>query len=189
MIRYLEHDSPLGPLLLAATARGLSGIYFAQHKHFKGIQGWRYDARAACLLRAASQLDEYFARRRTVFDLPLDLAGTAFQCSVWQALRTIPFGHTASYGALAQRIGKPLAVRAVGSANGRNPVPIVVPCHRVIGASGALTGYAGGLARKRYLLALEGAAAAQVGAGWGDAADAQSRVGETGGRGKFDLSW
>ena len=157
MIYYIEHDSPLGPLLLAATARGLCGIYFAEHKHFKGHQDWRHDASNACLLQTARQLDEYFAHRRTRFDLPLDMdGGTEFQRTVWQELTTIPFGCSASYAALAQRIGKPRAVRSVGAANGRNPLSIVVPCHRVIGASGALTGYAGGLERKAYLLALEG---------------------------------
>lgn len=157
MIHTIEHDSPLGPLLLAATARGLCGIHFAEHKHFKGQQDWRQDAGNTCLMQAARQLDEYFARRRTSFDLPLDMqGGTEFQRAVWQELTTIPFGRSTTYAALAQRIGKPRAVRAVGAANGRNPLPIVVPCHRVIGASGALTGYAGGLERKAYLLALEG---------------------------------
>jgi methylated-DNA-[protein]-cysteine S-methyltransferase len=157
MKEYAEHDSPLGPLLLAATARGLCGIYFAEHKHFKGKQDWRHAPDNPVLLQTARQLDEYFAQRRVRFDLPLDMdSGTEFQRSVWQALTAIPFGHSASYAALAQRLGKPRAVRAVGAANGRNPLSIVVPCHRVIGATGALTGYAGGLERKAYLLKLEG---------------------------------
>jgi methylated-DNA-[protein]-cysteine S-methyltransferase len=101
------------------------------------------------------QLKEYFAAQRTDFDLPLRLAGTPFQRSVWAALREIPFGQTMSYGQLAQRIGRPAAVRAVGLANGRNPIGIIVPCHRVVGATGALTGYGGGLERKQYLLELE----------------------------------
>jgi methylated-DNA-[protein]-cysteine S-methyltransferase len=157
MMHYIEHASPLGPLVLAASERGLCGVYFAAQKHFKGIQDWRHAPDHATLREAARQLDEYFAQRRTRFDLPLDMdCGTEFQRSVWQELTAIPFGHSASYAALAQRIGKPRAVRAVGAANGRNPLSIVVPCHRVIGASGALTGYAGGLERKAYLLTLEG---------------------------------
>jgi methylated-DNA-[protein]-cysteine S-methyltransferase len=157
MMHYIEHASPLGSLVLAANERGLCGVYFAAHKHFKGTQGWRHAPDDATLREAARQLDEYFAQRRTRFDLPLDMAcGTEFQRSVWQELTAIPFGHSASYAALAQRIGKPRAVRAVGAANGRNPLSIVVPCHRVIGASGALTGYAGGLQRKAFLLTLEG---------------------------------
>lgn len=156
MTYYIQHASPLDSLLLAASERGLSGIYFEEHKHFKGKQDWQYDAQHALLKNAARQLDEYFAGKRTAFDLPLDLAGTEFQRTVWQELTRIPFGHTASYAQQAQRIGNPKAVRAVGAANGRNPVSIVVPCHRVIATSGAPTGYAGGLERKRYLLALEG---------------------------------
>jgi methylated-DNA-[protein]-cysteine S-methyltransferase len=157
MMHYIEHASPLGSLVLAASERGLCGVYFAAHKHFNGIQDWRRAPDHATLRETARQLDDYFARRRTHFDLPLDMdCGTEFQRSVWQEMTAIPFGHSASYAALAQRIGKPRAVRAVGAANGRNPLSIVVPCHRVIGASGALTGYAGGLERKAYLLTLEG---------------------------------
>jgi len=157
MIYYIEHASPLGALVLAASEHGLRGVYFAAQKHFKGTQDWGHAPDHATLREAARQLDEYFARRRTRFDLPLDMdCGTEFQRAVWQELQAIPFGHSASYAALAQRIGKPRAVRAVGAANGRNPLSIVVPCHRVIGASGALTGYAGGLERKAYLLTLEG---------------------------------
>ncbi len=157
MIHYIEHPSPLGLLLLAATEEGISGLYFDEHKHFNGKAGWRHDAGQPHLIDAARQLDEYFAGRRTVFDLPLDMAGTPFQRTVWQALTKIPFGRTGSYTEHAQRIGNPDAVRAVGTAIGRNPVSIIVPCHRVIGRSGMLTGYAGGLERKRYLLALEDA--------------------------------
>ncbi|HMA45123.1 MAG TPA: methylated-DNA--[protein]-cysteine S-methyltransferase, partial [Gemmatimonadales bacterium] len=103
------------------------------------------------------QLDDYFARRRAVFDLPLAAAGTPFQQRVWRALRQIPFGATESYAGLARRLGAPAAARAVGAANGQNPIPIIVPCHRVIGADGDLTGFGGGLERKRWLLAHEGA--------------------------------
>lgn len=155
MIHYIEHDSPLGFLLIAASARGLRGIYFEQHRHFAGKQDWQHDADHALLHAAAHQLDEYFARKRTRFDLPLDLVGTEFQRAVWRELTKIPFGQTTSYAQQAQRIGNPKALRAVGAANGRNPLSIVVPCHRVIGTNGSATGYAGGLERKRYLLALE----------------------------------
>jgi methylated-DNA-[protein]-cysteine S-methyltransferase len=159
MISCIEQDSPVGRLLLAATERGICGIYFEEHKHFKGIAGWHHAPQNPLLLEAARQLDEYFAQKRTRFDLPLDLSGTEFQRAIWQALTEIAFGSSTSYAAHAQRIGNPKALRAVGAAIGRNPVCIVVPCHRVIGTSGAVTGYAGGLARKRYLLALEGIAA------------------------------
>ncbi len=162
MIFYIEHPSPVGSLLLAATAEGICGIYFEEHKHFKGKDGWqRADDLSAAgrhLQEAARQLDEYFAGRRTVFDVALDMTGTAFQRSVWDELTAIPFGASVSYAQHAQRLGNPKALRAVGSAIGKNPVSIIVPCHRVIGTSGAVTGYAGGVQRKRFLLALEGVA-------------------------------
>src|SRR3546814_636105 len=109
------------------------------------------------LRQARQQLDEYFAGDRVTFDLPLAPRGTAFQCGVWQMLASIPYGDTISYAQLATRVGKPSATRAVGAANGRNPLPIVLPCHRVIGADGSLTGFGGGLPTKRFLLQLEGA--------------------------------
>lgn len=155
MIYYTEHRSPVGTLLLAATAKGLSGLYFEEHKYFKGKEGWQQDDSHALLKQAACQLDEYFSRQRKAFDLSLDLSGTPFQRAVWQELMEIPFGRTGSYAQHALRIGNPAAVRAVGTAIGRNPVSIIVPCHRIIGAAGGLAGYAGGLERKRYLLALE----------------------------------
>jgi len=162
MIFYIEHPSPVGSLLLAATEQGLCGIYFEEHKHFKGKDGWqRATAQTAAnrhLQETARQLDEYFSGRRTEFDVTLDMSGTAFQRSVWQELTAIPFGASVSYAQHAQRLGNPKALRAVGSAIGKNPVSIIVPCHRVIGSSGAVTGYAGGLDRKRFLLALEGVA-------------------------------
>lgn len=160
MIYYIEHASPVGTLLTAATEEGVCGLYFEEHRHFKGKDGWQRAAatsRAALhLAETARQLDEYFAGKRTAFDVPLDLSGTAFQSAVWQELNAIPFGKSVSYAAHAQRLGNPKALRAVGSAIGKNPVSIIVPCHRVIGSSGAVTGYAGGLERKRFLLALEG---------------------------------
>jgi len=157
MVHYSLMDSPVGPLLLCATARGLCGVYMQTDRHARNGVAADWVADPARLAPARTQLGEYFAGTRRSFDLPLDLAGTPFQQSVWQALCAIPYGQTISYGELARRIGKPAAVRAVGLANGRNPVSIIVPCHRVIGADGSLTGYGGGLPNKRILLALEGA--------------------------------
>jgi methylated-DNA-[protein]-cysteine S-methyltransferase len=159
MIYYIERQSPIGQLLIAATDLGICGIYFEEHRHFKGKQGWQQAPAASSaqdhLLRASRQLDAYFAHELTDFDVPLDLSGTPFQQKVWEALRTIPFGSSVTYARHAQGLGNPNALRAVGAAIGRNPVSIIVPCHRVIGSSGEVTGYAGGLERKRYLLALE----------------------------------
>ncbi len=159
---YRHHPSPIGPLLLAASERGLCALYMQTQRHVSDQPhpSWREPTRSdvkqvALLDEAARQLDDYFAGRRVDFDLPLDVEGSAFQQTVWRALCTIPFGETLSYGELARRIGNPKAVRAVGLANGRNPVSIVVPCHRVIGADGSMTGYGGGLERKVFLLALE----------------------------------
>ena len=151
-------DSPLGPMIVAATGRGLAGLWFEGQRHLPDSSGWPHAPEHPVLREAAAQLRDYFAGRRTQFDLPLDLqSGTAFQQSVWQALLAIPSGRTTSYGDLSQRVGRPSAVRAVGAAVGRNPVSIVVPCHRVLGRDGSLTGYAGGLERKSALLGLEGA--------------------------------
>lgn len=154
-----RYASPLGPMIVAATVRGLAGVWFDGQRHLPDVSQWpQADAQHPVLANAVRQLGEYFAGTRTQFDLPLDLqGGTPFQQSVWHALLRIPSGSTDSYGALSERIGKPAAVRAVGAAVGRNPLSIVVPCHRVIGANGALTGYAGGLERKTALLQLEGA--------------------------------
>ncbi len=153
-----RYASPLGPMIVAATARGLAGVWFEGQRHLPDSSHWPRQPQHPVLRQAIAQLDEYFADQRTRFDLPLDLqGGTAFQQSVWQALLAIPSGDTTSYGTLSQRIGKPAAVRAVGAAVGRNPLSIVVPCHRVLGSDGSLTGYAGGLNRKSALLRLEGA--------------------------------
>ena len=150
---------PLGPMVIAATARGIAGIWFEGQRHMPDYAAWPEQAGHPHFATAIAQLAEYFAGTRQHFELPLDLqGGTAFQQSVWQALLAIPPGGTTSYGVLSKRIGKPAAVRAVGAAVGRNPVSIVVPCHRVLGADGSLTGYAGGLDRKTALLRLEGAA-------------------------------
>lgn len=153
-----RYDSPLGPMIVAATDSGLAGLWFEGQRHLPDHSGWPHAPRHPVLVEAVAQLADYFAGKRTQFDLPLDLqGGTAFQQSVWQALLAIPPGGTTSYGDLSQRVGRPAAVRAVGAAIGRNPVSIVVPCHRVLGRDGSLTGYAGGLERKSALLALEGA--------------------------------
>lgn len=151
-------DSPLGGITLAATDGGLAGVWFDQQRHGPDTSGWLPDDGHPVLCEAAAQLRDYFAARRERFDLPLDLShGTDFQQSVWQALLAIPAGKTTSYGALSASVGKPAAVRAVGAAVGRNPISVIVPCHRVLGADGSLTGYAGGLDRKSALLELEGA--------------------------------
>ena len=150
-------DSPIGPLTLVAEDGQLTGLYMTEHRHRPPME--TFGERDPCPFDAAgAQLAEYFAGQRTEFDLPLLMHGTAFQRIVWDALRDIPYGETASYGQLAERIGRPAAVRAVGLANGKNPISIIVPCHRVIGASGGLTGYGGGIARKRHLLDFERAA-------------------------------
>jgi methylated-DNA-[protein]-cysteine S-methyltransferase len=150
-------DSPLGEVLLAATSKGLAGVWFVhQQAHMPDTQGWVTDTAHPTLLATAQQLKAYFEGRRNSFELSLQPAwGTPFQQSVWQALKAIPFGQTSTYGAIARAIGNPNAVRAVGAAVGQNPHSIVVPCHRVVGAHGALTGFAGGLDRKKYLLAHE----------------------------------
>jgi methylated-DNA-[protein]-cysteine S-methyltransferase len=150
-------ESPLGELVITASDAGLTAVWFPG-PDLPAVQpdGGRRSA-TAVLARAREQLAEYFAGSRTAFDLPLAPAGTAFQRRVWDALRTIPYGATLSYSELARRLGDPRATRAVGAANGKNPIPIIVPCHRVIGARGELTGFGGGLERKRWLLEHEGA--------------------------------
>jgi methylated-DNA-[protein]-cysteine S-methyltransferase len=156
---FTRWHGPLGAMILAATPRGLSGVWFEGQRHGPDTSAWLEDAAQPVLHDAIAQLTQYFAGQRKTFDLPLDLhGGTPFQQQVWQALRGIAPGATTSYGSLSALIGKPAAVRALGAAVGRNPVSIVVPCHRVLGADGSLTGYAGGLQRKTALLSLEGAA-------------------------------
>jgi methylated-DNA-[protein]-cysteine S-methyltransferase len=150
-------ESPIGELTLASDGEALTGLYMTDQRHRPELPAADGDDDAV-LTAAREQLAEYFAGERREFDLPLSPAGTPFQRAVWEALRDIPYGETAGYGELANRLGRPGAARAVGLANGRNPIAIVVPCHRVIGAAGALTGYGGGLERKRYLLELECAA-------------------------------
>jgi methylated-DNA-[protein]-cysteine S-methyltransferase len=162
ILLFERMDSPIGVLTIAADAGGLRHIEFPQNRHPVSRAGWRAcdaqsDEAVRTVLQAArTQLSAYFAGKLRDFNLPLAPRGTAFQCEVWRMLGTIPFGATWSYGRLAQAIGKPAAVRAVGAANGRNPLPIVLPCHRVIGANGELVGFGGGLPIKAALLALEG---------------------------------
>lgn len=147
-------DSPVGPITVAGHGDVVTTIRLPGQDHEPvGWEGWVEDPDA--FADAVRQLREYFAGERTTFDFPMELEGTDFQRSVWAALLEIPYGETWSYGQLAARLGKPGAARAVGLANGRNPIPIVVPCHRVIGADGSLTGYGGGLDRKVVLLELE----------------------------------
>jgi len=157
MHTHVVVDSPIGPLTLVAADGRLAGLYMdaQRHRPTDEVVGPPGDREAEPFASAADQLAAYFAGQLTEFDLPLAPAGTRFQRTVWAALQQIPYGETWSYGQLACKIGNPAAVRAVGLANGRNPIALVVPCHRVIGADGSLTGYGGGLERKRYLLDLE----------------------------------
>jgi len=159
---YTTIDSPIGRLLLTSNGEALTGLYMdvpardAERHVERAVAGGREDPSAEPLASAVRQLAEYFAGSRRAFDLPLALQGTPFQQRVWQALTEIPYGETWSYGQLAKRIGNPKASRAVGLANGSNPISILVPCHRVIGADGSLTGYGGGMERKQWLLEHEG---------------------------------
>jgi methylated-DNA-[protein]-cysteine S-methyltransferase len=154
MERYTTVDSPVGTLVLTGDEDALTGCYFADVEgHGDPTVGLERDD--APFAEAAAQLRDYFAGRRRRFDLPLAPRGTEFQRRVWEALRTIDYGETRSYRQIAEQVGAPGASRAVGLANGRNPIAVIVPCHRVIGADGSLTGYGGGMARKRVLLDLE----------------------------------
>jgi methylated-DNA-[protein]-cysteine S-methyltransferase len=152
MIAEARIDSPLGPLRLLADERGLRGLYMQRHQGEPLASGSEDTPEHPILRMATQQLREYFAGDRRVFELPLAAEGTEFQQRVWQALMALEFGQTCSYGELARAIGQPSASRAVGAANGRNPLSIVVPCHRVIGSDGSLTGYGGGETNKRWLL-------------------------------------
>lgn len=147
-------DSAVGPLTLVAAGGTLTGLYMHRQRHRPPAETFG-EPDAGPFTEVASQLRAYFDGRLTDFDLPMILAGTPFQRRVWAALRDIPYGETITYGQLADRIGQPTAARAVGLANGRNPIGIIVPCHRVVGSTGDLTGYGGGLPTKRYLLAFE----------------------------------
>jgi methylated-DNA-[protein]-cysteine S-methyltransferase len=171
LIYYTEMESPLGPLLLTSDGAALTGLYMSEHRYGPsageplsvwGIEAnpskegrWAQDDRAVPFSEVKAQLADYFEGRRTTFDLPLCMEGTGFQRLVWDLLTEIPFGTTISYGELARRAGNPNSSRAVGLANGHNPISIIVPCHRVIGSNGKLTGYGGGLPRKAALLDFE----------------------------------
>jgi methylated-DNA-[protein]-cysteine S-methyltransferase len=151
---YTTIASPIGELLLLGDDRALRGLYMQDGRRPVTIApGWERSARSFATVTA--QLGDYFEGRRFVFDVPLLMHGAPFERRVWRALQEIPYGETVSYGEIARRLGQPSAARAVGLANGRNPIAVIVPCHRVIGANGALTGYGGGLERKRLLLELE----------------------------------
>jgi methylated-DNA-[protein]-cysteine S-methyltransferase len=154
---YQWHQSPLGELLVAGTGEAITDVHVCAGKYVPAIQpDWILAPQQGLLTQLRRELDEYFAGRLRRFSVALEPQGTAFQRMAWAALLRIPFGETRTYGQQAQAMGRPTAVRAVGAANGRNPIGIVVPCHRVIGADGALTGYAGGLGCKEFLLKLEG---------------------------------
>ncbi|MFE7379411.1 methylated-DNA--[protein]-cysteine S-methyltransferase [Streptomyces zhihengii] len=155
--RHTVVDSPYGPLTLVATEGVLSGLYMSGQRHRPAEETFG-ERDASPFTEAARQLDAYFARELTDFDLPMRFDGTPFQLRVWEQLRRIPYGRTRTYGELAEALGNPNASRAVGLANGRNPIGIIVPCHRVIGSSGSLVGYGGGLGRKQRLLAFESGA-------------------------------
>lgn len=155
---YLRFTTDLGPMYATCDARAITGIYFEGGRHAPAAgAGWIEDHSSPELGECARQLREYCAGRRRAFDLALAPRGTAFQRRVWDEIARIPYGRTLSYAALAARAGAPGSARAAGAATGRNPLSIVVPCHRVVGSDGELTGYAGGMERKRRLLALEGA--------------------------------
>lgn len=153
-LRYRTIDSPLGPLTLAGSGSTLMHLRMDEQSHEPDRSGWQ-PADEGAFSDVVEQLDAYFAGTLTDFDVPLELGGTEFQRRVWAALRSIPYGETRTYGEIAEQIGSPAASRAVGLANGRNPVSIIVPCHRVIGAAGAMTGYGGGIDRKKMLIELE----------------------------------
>ena len=153
-IHYTRIPSPIGEITLVASETGLCGVYMEEHKKSPLTPDlWKENPSRFTEVR--KQLDEYFSGNRKTFDLPLDLQGTPFQLQAWNSLLEIPFGETLSYGEQAILINNPKAVRAIGLANGNNPISIIVPCHRVIGKNGTLTGYGGGLERKRFLLELE----------------------------------
>jgi methylated-DNA-[protein]-cysteine S-methyltransferase len=162
-LTFTRLPTPVGELLLTASDTALTGVYFPTSRRGPPPThraDWMEDngqgPAGELLARARQQLTEYFERTRTTFDLPLEALGSAFEHRVWNALRTIPYGVTTSYSELARRLGDVKATRAVGAANGKNPIPIIVPCHRVVGAQGELTGFGGGLDRKRWLLEHEG---------------------------------
>jgi methylated-DNA-[protein]-cysteine S-methyltransferase len=162
MVKFSIFESPLKQLLLVSDGQALTGLYFITHRYGKEIQPeWEHLDSAAPFPQVKAQLAGYFAGELQTFDLPLAMPGTAFQRLVWSKLQNIPYGRTISYSELARQVNRPASVRAVGGANARNPISIIVPCHRVIGANGSLTGYGGGLEVKAALLAFETSVIAQ----------------------------
>jgi methylated-DNA-[protein]-cysteine S-methyltransferase len=161
VLLYATVDSPVGELLLVGDERALRGLYMQEGRTASAVRP-RWTRADEAFRDVRMQLGEYFEGDRASFDVPLELEGTPFQRRVWRALGEIPYGETISYGALARRIGRPESSRAVGAANGRNPISLIVPCHRVIGSDGGLTGYGGGIERKRFLLNLESRTRASV---------------------------
>ena len=156
MKRYGFYESPYGQMLLVAGDDALTGVYFEGQKYYPSIGPlWRRDERHALIAQARRELAEYFAGKRERFEIALAAEGTPFQRRIWQAIADVGFGETISYGQLAESAGSPGQARAAGAATGRNPLTIIIPCHRIVASNGALTGYAGGLERKRALLALE----------------------------------
>jgi methylated-DNA-[protein]-cysteine S-methyltransferase len=156
LMSYDYFDTTRGRMLLVSSERGLAGAYFVGQKHYPKLsEGWKRDRKG--LRQAKRELTEYFAGKRRRFSVPLDAQGTAFQRAVWREIAKVPFGKTMSYGELARRAGFPGSARAAGAATGRNPLGVIVPCHRIVGSNGSLTGYAGGLAKKKAFLALEAA--------------------------------
>ena len=156
MIWYRKTETPLGPVILTTDGQALTGLYFEGQKHFSGIRSdWRESPNSPIFDAACRQLAEYFSGHRAGFDLPVAPQGTEFQQAVWQALQAVGFGERLNYSDLARKVGRPQAVRAVGAAVGRNPISVLIPCHRIVGKGDRLTGYAGGLARKAALLKLE----------------------------------
>jgi methylated-DNA-[protein]-cysteine S-methyltransferase len=156
MTEYMEFECPLGTMRIAANPDGICGAYFRSQKYFPTGSDWRESSNNKDLVAARKQLLDYFAGKRTVFQLRLAARGTPFQQRVWKALYAIPFGVTATYSGVAEKLRAPNSTRAVAAAVGRNPIGIIVPCHRVLGKDGSLTGFAGGLERKEALLQLEG---------------------------------
>ncbi len=153
---YTIYNSPLGAITLAANAQGLCHLHLPEDRYFGGVQSdWTKNDTQPTLVQAKQQLDEYFAGTRTTFTVPLGAQGTDFQTHVWNYLQSIPQGQTVTYSQIAEHIGKPAAVRAVGTAVGRNPICVIVPCHRVLGSDKRLAGYVAGLDRKKFLLDLE----------------------------------
>lgn len=155
-ILYTQIESPIDRILITSDGEALTGLHMVEHRHYEVLtDNWKRDDNARPFAETRRQMAAYFAGELTEFDLPLAMRGTEFQQQVWRELQNIPFGVTISYGELANRVGNPNSSRAVGSANGRNPISIIVPCHRVIGSNGKLTGYGGGMERKEWLLAHE----------------------------------